>query len=60
MAYYSARKAAKILNVSTATVISWIEKGKIRAEKLKKLSKTYYKIPESEINRLKKELGLDK
>jgi len=57
--YYSARKVAKILGVSTATIIDWIKKGKINAKTQKRLSKTYYKIPESEVLKLKRELEIE-
>ena len=57
--YYSARKVAKILNVSTTTVIDWIKKGVIKAETQKRINKTYYKIPESEVLKLKKMLEIE-
>ncbi len=50
--YYTTDEAAKILNVTPATVRRWIRAGKLRAFK-----DPYgtYKIPESELQRFKEE-----
>jgi len=47
--YYSTGEVAKILKVKTGTVWSWIKNDIIKAEKIK----SRWKIPESEISRLK-------
>ncbi len=58
MKYYNSAEAAKILGVSQNTVIRWIKRGIIKAEIKKTVFRNHYRIPESEIERLKKELGI--
>jgi len=56
---YSAAQIGKILGIHTQSVIDAIKKERIKARKEKKLSKTMYFIAESELERLKKEMGID-
>lgn len=56
---YSAAQIGKILGMHTQSVIDAIKKERIKARKEKKLSKTMYFIAESELERLKKETGID-
>ena len=51
MEYYNARQAAPPLQVCERTVRTWIESGKIMAEKVGRS----FRIPQSEIDRLKTE-----
>ncbi|WP_457613854.1 helix-turn-helix domain-containing protein [Methanocaldococcus sp.] len=59
MKVYNAKQVAEILGVSPTTVVKWIRKGIVKAEIQKKMQRNYYKIPEDEVLRLKKELGVD-
>jgi excisionase family DNA binding protein len=58
MKTYNAKQVAEILGVSPTTVVKWIKKGYIKAEIQKKMERSYYKIPEDEVLRLKKKLGI--
>ena len=58
MKEYTARQFADELNCSTSTVIKWIKKGMIKHRKLKRISKTLYYIPESELIRFKRMLEI--
>jgi len=57
--YYSAKEVADILGVSTTTIYDWIKNGLIKAKPIKRLKKTYWQIPQSEVDRLKKELEIE-
>ncbi len=58
MRTYTAKQVADILGVSPTTVVKWIKKGLVKAEIQKRMERNYYKIPEDEVERLKKELGI--
>ena len=58
MRTYTAKQVAEMLKVSPATIIKWIKKGYVKAEIKKKMERTYYKISEDEVLRLKKKLGI--
>jgi predicted site-specific integrase-resolvase len=53
MKEYSANEVAKMLNVSNTTVLGWIYKGLVDARAQPKMMRTYYYIPENEVERLK-------
>jgi hypothetical protein len=56
---YSAAQVGKIIGMHTKSVIEAIKKGRIKARKEQKLTKTLYFISQEELDRLKKELGIE-
>jgi excisionase family DNA binding protein len=50
----STGQAASALNVDRTTIHNWIQSGKIRAELEQYGSRTYYRIPQGEVDRLLK------
>lgn len=51
----STSEAAAALGVDRKTILNWIDAGKITAESEQYSSRTYYRIPQAEIDRLLKE-----
>ena len=48
----STSEAAAALGVDRKTILNWIDAGKITAESEQYSSRTYYRIPQAEIDRL--------
>jgi excisionase family DNA binding protein len=52
---YSAEEVAKIVNMSYFTIIRWIKHGTLKAHKLGESRSSRWRIPESEVIRLRGE-----